>query len=242
MPQQQTLNGELIEDKDLIKSISYDQDEIIKWIMTLYCPDGFELDPTYSTGNFYDKIPQPKYRFDINPQASGVKQADCTNLPLDNNSIKSIMFDPPFIAGNSRTGIISMRFGSYKNIQTELWDMYHKAIKEFYRILKESGILVVKCQDVIDSSKQYFSHVEIINYAINLGFYPKDLFILLAENRIIGSTHHNQQHARKFHSYFMVFIKQKIPVKYTVSDFNPLNEESLIAVSEKTAITNNNLK
>src|SRR3990167_9141643 len=47
MPQQQTLNGELIEDKDLIKSISYDQDEIIKWIMTLYCPDGFELDTTF---------------------------------------------------------------------------------------------------------------------------------------------------------------------------------------------------
>lgn len=127
------------------------------------------------------------------------------------------MFDPPFIASipkDKPTGIINQRFGYYRNIQHELWSMYSQALEEFYRILKPDGVLVFKCQDTIDASKQYFSHVEIINYAIYLGFYPKDLFILLAKHRIIGKTHHKQQHARKFHSYFLVFIKQKNPVKY----------------------------
>ena len=41
--------------------------------------------------------------------------------------------------------------------------------------------------------------------------YNKDLFILLAKNRIVGHNHNNQKHARKFHSYFLVLIKQKHP-------------------------------
>jgi len=128
------------------------------------------------------------------------------------------MFDPPFIAAipkNQPMGIISQRFGYYRNIQHELWDMYHKALTEFYRILKANGVLIFKCQDTIDSCKQYFSHVEIINYAIKLGFYPKDLFVLLAKNRLVSPSQRKQQHARKFHSYFLVFLKQESKVKYS---------------------------
>lgn len=215
--EQQTLTGKQEEKKEIIKTISYDQNEIMQSIIDLYCPNGFELDPTYSIGNFYKKIPQPRYKYDINPQVEGVEKADCTNLPLENNSVKSIMFDPPFIASipkKEATGIMNQRFGYYRNIQNEMWGMYHKALKEFYRILKFKGVLVFKCQDTIDSCKQYLSHVEIINYAVSLGFYPKDMFVLLAKQRVIGKHHHKQQHARKFHSYFLVFKKEKNPVKY----------------------------
>jgi SAM-dependent methyltransferase len=222
--EQQTLSGASIKKKKLIKSISYDQDEILSWIIELYCPDGFDLDPTYGKGNFYKNIPEPRLKFDVNPgNIPGVKQADCTKLPLEDKSLNSIMFDPPFIAAipkEKATGIISTRFGYYRNVQTELWGMYHKALKEFYRILKPNGVLVFKCQDTIDAGKQYLSPVEIINCAINLGFYPKDLFILLARNRIIGKTHHKQQHARKFHSYFIVFINEKSKVRYTLRGGN----------------------
>ena len=203
---------------NIIKTVSYDQEEIIKNIIKLFCPEGIELDPTFSKGNFYKNIPQPKYCYDLEPQTANTIKADCRNLPHESNSVKSLMFDPPFVAaqptGNPE-GIITKRFGFYKNIQTEMWNLYHDSLKEFYRILKPNGILVFKCQDTIDSSKQYFSHVEIINYACSLGFYPKDLFILIAKNRIIGATHHVQQHARKYHSYFIVFIKQDSPVEYT---------------------------
>ncbi len=203
---------------EIIKTISYDQEEIIKSIMKLYCPQGFDLDPTYSKGNFYKNILQPKFKYDLNPQSHDVKQANCIDLPFGNYSLNSIMFDPPFIAGiqnKSNTGIIINRFGSFKNISKELWQMYHKALDEFKRILKINGILVFKCQDSVDSGKQCLSHVEIINYALKIGFYPKDLFVLLAKNRLIGKHHHKQQHARKFHSYFIVFINQKCPIEYS---------------------------
>jgi len=211
-------DSKTVQKEEIIKTISYDQEEIIKWIMKLYCPDGFDLDPTYSKGNFYKNIEKPKLKFDIIPQSEEVKKADCTNLPIESGSLNSIMFDPPFVAGiqkKSNNGIIINRFGSFKNVSKELWEMYRKALKEFTRILKPNGILVFKCQDSVDSGKQCLSHVEIINYALKIGFYPKDLFVLLAKNRLIGKHHHKQQHARKFHSYFIVFIKQKCPVKYS---------------------------
>ena len=202
---------------EIIKTISYDQEEIIKNIIKLYCPDGIDLDPTYSKGVFYKNIKEPKLKFDLYPQIEGVVEADCGELPLESNTINTIMFDPPFVAGiqkKSDTGIIINRFGSYKNVSIVLWGMYHRALKEFYRLLKPKGILIFKCQDSVDSGKQCLSHVEVINYAMSLGFYPKDMFVLLAKNRLIGKHHSKQQHARKFHSYFLVFIKQRNPVNY----------------------------
>lgn len=204
---------------EIIKSISYSQEEILNWILQLYCPDGFDLDPTYSKGVFYKNVPGPRLKFDLNPQIPGVRQADCTNLPLETRSLKSIVFDPPFVGGSrkdGKPGIIKTRFGYYPNIQTALWGMYHKALREFHRILKLDGILVFKCQDTIESSKQYLSHVEIINVAVRLGFYPKDLFVLLAKHRLMSPNMRKQQHARKFHSYFLVFIKQESSVRYSL--------------------------
>jgi hypothetical protein len=61
----------------------------------------------------------------------------------------------------------------------------------------------------VSSGKQYLSHVEIINMAREIGFYAKDLFILEAKNRLIDPRIKKQQHARKFHSYFLVFEKKK---------------------------------
>ena len=131
------------------------------------------------------------------------------NIPLKNNSIGSIMFDPPFIAGlrkEGKEGIIRKRFTSFKNIPT-LLEYYNQTLAECYRVLKSKGVLIFKCQDVVDSGKNYFSHAYVMNYAESKGFYVKDLFVLLAKNRIVGVSWKNQQHARKFHSYFWVFKK-----------------------------------
>lgn len=59
------------------------------------------------------------------------------------------------------------------------------------------------------------SHVFIINQAIEVGYYCKDMFILLAKNRIIANWQvKNQKNARKYHSYFLVFEKNNKKIKY----------------------------
>lgn len=208
----------------MVKSVSYSQEEIIKWILNLYTEDNrIDLDATYSLGNFYKKtgIIEPDYKFDIDPKYEDVILGDCRNLPLKDESIGCQMFDPPFLAttGNSlkssdSNNIITKRFGYYSN-EKELHQMYIDSMKESYRILKEGGILIFKCQDKVSSGKQYLSHVFIINEAIKIGFYPEDIFILLAKNRIVADWQlKNQKHSRKFHSYFIVFRKTSKNVKY----------------------------
>lgn len=208
----------------MIKSTSYDQSEIIQNILTLHSPDGkIDLDPTYSKGNFYNNtgIDKPKYIFDINPQSDEVKYGDSRNLPLGNGSIDCEMFDPPFLATTGKSlndscdnNIIAKRFGVYPS-EKELHQFYVDSMKEAYRILKQNGILIFKCQDKVSSGKQYMSHVFIMNEAVKIGFYPKDLFILLAKNRVVADWQvKNQKNARKFHSYFWVFQKTNKNIEY----------------------------
>lgn len=195
----------------MIKTISYDQEEIIQNIIDLHCKDGIQLDPTYSKGVFYKNIKSPELKFDLIPQVKDCVQSNANNLPLKNNSVKSMMFDPPFIVGfkenSNPTGIMGERFHGFKNIK-ELWKWYDECILEFSRILDKKGILIFKCQDTVSSGKQWLSHVHIINEAEKNGFYTKDLFVLLAKSRIKGHNHNKQKHARKFHSYFIVFEKK----------------------------------
>lgn len=192
--------------------------------MKLHVPNKkIDCDCTYSKGNFYKNtgINIPKYRFDIQPYDETVEYGDSRNLPLMDKSINCMMFDPPFLAttGKSLTesennNIINKRFGVYPS-ETELHQFYIDSMREAYRVLSDKGILIFKCQDKISSSKQYMSHCFIYNEAIKIGFYPKDLFVLLAKNRLVADWQvKNQKNARKFHSYFWVFEKSDRKIKY----------------------------
>jgi ParB family chromosome partitioning protein len=197
----------------MIKTTNYNQHEIIKDIISLHL-DGrdIELDPTYSKGNFYKVtgINQPKYKSDLYPQDEQTIKSNANQLPFENGSIKSIMFDPPFLAGYTKekpTGLIGERFHGFRYMR-DVWAWYDECLVEHHRILSTKGTLIFKCQDTVSSGKQHFSHVYVMNKASELGFYVNDLFILLAKNRIVGHNHSNQKHARKFHSYFLVLQKQ----------------------------------
>lgn len=195
----------------VISTISYDQIEIIENIINLHCPSGIEVDPTYSKGNFYknDRIAQPRLKFDLYPQTDDTIGSNANNLPLEDSSINCLMFDPPFVVGHTKakpTGIIGERFFGFPYIK-DLWKWYGECLVEFSRIIKKGGVLIFKCQDTVSSGKQWFSHNFIMQEAEKVGFYNKDLFILLAKSRMIGHNHKNQKHARKFHSYFLVMTK-----------------------------------
>lgn len=208
---------------DVVKNLSHDQGEIIRNILRLHVPgERIDCDPTFSIGAFYKGtgVEPPALRFDIEPQAEGVIKADARHLPLENESISCMIFDPPFLAtkGKSLTegkgNIINRRFGVFPD-EDKLHRFYRDALKEAHRILKPDGILIFKCADKVSSGAQYFSHVFIMNEAVKAGFYPLDLFILLAKNRLVADWQaRNQKTARKFNSFFWVFKKCDKRVEY----------------------------
>lgn len=205
-----------------VRSVNYSNYETIKDIMSLYNIEQFDLDCTYSKGVFWKKLPQPKIKSDLYPIDSSVICANTEDLPFEDNSMKSIMYDPPFvIAGKTYkenvegSSIIAKRFEGYETFD-DLKKNYYRSLKELYRICDNDGLVVFKCQDTVSGGKNHFTHAMIINMALELGFYPRDLFILVNNVRLnsFGEKWKRQQHARKYHCYFIVLEKTKCRVNY----------------------------
>lgn len=194
----------------MLETVYTDQSELLQTIIQLYCPSGFDLDSTYSTGGFYRDtgVTIPELRFDIAPRSSFVEQADCRELPLPSRSVRTAIFDPPFIHAAGKNSIMGKRFGSYPS-QKLLMEMYYDALVEHRRVLIKKGILVFKCQDIIQSGKQEWNHVKIHAMADRLGFNVLDNLILVMKNKITGHNWKRQVHAHKTHCYFMVLRKGK---------------------------------
>lgn len=217
---------------ETIKSVSTNQHEILWNIMQMHNNgEGFECDPTYSIGNFYGRhsfidgygekveinIPQPKYKFDVFPQTDDtVKIEPLKPLPLEDNSVGSVVCDLPFVIscgpsmgnGNKKSNVISNRFSSFYP-SSELYRTYFFWIKEISRVLKDNGICVFKNQPTISGGINHQIDAFSMIAAQECGMEIEDLWVLVAKNRIISGKVKQQQHARKYHSYFHVFRKTK---------------------------------
>ena len=99
--------------------------------------------------------------------------------------------------------------GSDKKYHDAILDLYFTASTEAWRVLREGGIYIVKCQDQVCANIQRFTHVDIINHLVEKGFVAEDMFVVVRKSRPGVSRLLRQAHARKNHSYFLVFLKPK---------------------------------
>ena len=211
------------------ETIFQNEQECLKAIIKLHCPEGIELDPMYFKGNFYKEVSKPKYIFDINPQNLECEKADARELPLEDNSVKTIILDPPFLFEIRKR--INKNYGAnthgiLKGF-TELESLYKGILKEAYRVLKIKGFLIFKCQDFTDS-KTTMTHCFVWKWALEQGFYPKDLAILhLPKNKVYNSNL-KQRHFRKTHSYFWIFQKLNSEVRNSSQAYRRLGILAII--------------
>jgi len=195
-------------------SIFENEFELIKTLLDIHNEGrDIDLDPCYSVGNFYktNLYKQPEFRFDLKPQSEEVEKADVKNIPLMSESINCIIFDPPFMFGThgqTKNNLMNKRFTMFDKFE-ELEEMYKGALKEFYRLLIKKGIVLFKCQDYTDS-KTTMTHCLVWKWAIEQGFYVKDLAILINKKRIYNPNL-KQRHLRKTHTYY--FVLQKLNQK-----------------------------
>ena len=162
---------------------------------------------------------------------------DSRNLPFEDSSLDCLVFDPPYMEGLFRPSVDHLAGAGthaafrhhYSNGQaTEqgenqpkwhdaVLDLYLKTGIEAYRVVKVKGFFIVKCQDEVSANKQRLTHVEIISAYESLGFYTKDLFVVMRLNKPGVSRLKSQNHARKNHSYFLIFQKMKTHISSIVS-------------------------
>ncbi len=198
--------------------------DIFPQVLALHVADGMRIaDVTYGKGVFWKKVDTTLYDFHPSDISDGI---DCRNLPYETGSFDCVVFDPPYMEGFFRNGgTTKAGAGTHRTFRNHYSNghespttgggKWHAAVVELYdaggreahRILKERGVLVVKCQDEVSANRQNLTHVEIINAYADLGFFCKDLFVVVRPNRPGMSRVLKQVHARKNHSYFLVFVK-----------------------------------
>jgi hypothetical protein len=203
--------------------------DVFPEILKLHVPEGsIVADVTWGKGVFWRNVADDRYKVLATDISMGV---DCRKLPYEGESIDCVVLDPPYMEGFYRKeGSLKAGSGTHsafsdaysngdevngdtENVGTKKWhaavtDMYFKAGNEAYRVLRKNGIFIVKCQDEVSAGKQWLTHVEIINEYEKQGYYSKDLFIVMRTNRPSVSRLKKQVHARKNHSYFLVFTKK----------------------------------
>ena len=204
----------------MIKSYGFDQQEIINNILQLHNKgQRIHLDPCFNLGGFYRKgiIDSPEIKSDINPLSPGVLKLDVRKLPYQISSIKSVIFDPPFlVSGRGSTYKMCEKYGSFTSVE-ELKQFYSDSLTELQRVLKHGGLLIFKCQDFVSARQQHLILPYVCNKARELNFALRDLFILLSSSRLI-TTPKKQQHARKYHCYFLVLKNNKRKVSRRVKN------------------------
>ncbi len=201
---------------EVIKSIQNSDRDVLMAIKELYWIEKFDLDPCYSVWKFYEDIERPRIKMDKTPKEYNDKlfneqiiQNDIMDwIPLDDNSIWSIVFDPPFMFWKhwkTDENIMAKRFSMFDK-WNDLENMYKKSLSEFYRILKKWGIVAFKCQDYTDS-KTTLTHCYVHNRALEQWFKIEDLFIMIFKWWRIRNSNLIQRHSRKYHSYWLILRK-----------------------------------
>ena len=196
---------------------------------------------TYGRGVFWKKVDTTKYDCHFSDlKTDGLPEfvqggVDARRLPYRGLFMDAVVFDPPYMhtpGGTAHNG--HQNFEQYyannveinKEVARQIWnetngsppkyheavtDLYFRAAREAWRVLKHGGIYVVKCQDEVCANQNRFTHVEIMNELESYGFLSKDIFVVMRTNRPgVSRLKNSQAHARKNHSYFLVFQKPKL--------------------------------
>lgn len=150
-------NNETLNNSNIIKNISFDNTEILHNIGILYNngSDLFDCDITASCLGFYGKgkgkynIPEPKILMDVCPTREDIIQIDkWGKLPLDNESIHSLVIDLPFVVSpagapskiekKEGASLIAQRFSAYYPVDN-LYLSYYHWLSEAARVLDVGG-------------------------------------------------------------------------------------------------------
>jgi hypothetical protein len=192
-------------------------DRLFPYILSLYVSRGSTVaDVTYGKGVFWRRVPKDAYKLLATDLQTGV---NARHLPYERGSVDCLVFDPPYMHTPGGTAHVNHQNyeGYYKNNDASSDKKYHEAVldlyfaqaREAYRVLRPNGIYIVKCADEVCANRQRLTHVEIINELATYGFIIEDLFVLVQNGKPGMSRVLRQAHARKNHSYFLVFHKPK---------------------------------
>ena len=179
---------------------------------------GLELDPMFNKGSMYGDgqlTPFPPFKFDIKPLHEVVGYASADALPIADGTIGSMVLDPPWLIHSGKS--LSKHANVYGHWQRkeELINFCKCIIDEAYRVLKENGLMVFKCQDFIHNRRKFFMSLLVMNYSLKAGFNLIDQFIYVPGSRMRSQAEGMKSYSsHSVYTYFLVFRKKKSRTDY----------------------------
>ncbi len=206
-------------------------------ILGLYVPPPARvLDMTYGNGVFWKSVEGavlPKddmmtddapynetyyiYDNDIDPER-GTFSYDLRDLPPDwTEYFDAVILDPPYLQiGGIQTLKDSIDRG-YKNRESDrksksgkigaVERLYGGGIIQAHKVLKRSGILIIKCMDQVRGGQQQWLTQDLMDLCRIFGFRNEDKFVYVNKNKPT-MRHDTQKHARHNESYWLVARKR----------------------------------
>jgi hypothetical protein len=198
--------------------------DVFPLVLDLHVPPGSRVaDVTWGKGAFWRKVAPDAYQVLASDLRTGV---DCRDLPYGDGELDCVVLDPPYmeglfrrerahLAGAGTHAPFRAHYSAGSPTDPDRGPRYHDAVLDLYlragaeanRVLRNHGVFIVKCQDEVSANRQRLTHVELINAYTATGFYCKYLFVVVRPNRPGVTRLLRQEHARKNHSYFLVFVK-----------------------------------
>ena len=179
--------------------------DVIDAIFAVHFPGPVEIaDLTWGKGAFW-RAPlseQVLYQLDKNPRY-GAGYADCRAVPLPDDIVDVVVFDPPHQHGQSKTTTLKHQadYGRAAN-QAEIHALIRETVPEIRRLARLGA--VIKLTDMVEAGRVMPTHILVAAGCADVLGWPEDLAIL--DSGVVRPTRHVRiLHLRHAHSYFLVY-------------------------------------
>lgn len=171
------------------------------------------LDATVNVGRFWRGSSRQIIGLDVNSRFRPTVVGDNLAMPFRSESFDVIVYDPPHIPnqGRDRQKDFNSRFGlvlkSSKENGYNFSHLFSPFVREAHRVLSPEGVLFCKITDYVHNHRYQWAHIDLVQAAAAAGFVPCDCIVKVRKGPIIDPKWRIAHHARRHHSYWLVFRK-----------------------------------
>ena len=219
----------------MIESVINGRDPLVlKTMLKFYLrPEGPILDVTTNEKRMWKGIDTKDVIFsDLQKFPDISFRGSFLNIPIKNNSVSAIVFDPPHLpeaAGSEKSlAPFVQRYGLNKTTKGDnVFEIFKPFLAEATRILKQEGLIFVKLSDFVHNHKYQWALVAFVNAVNEInGLTPTDLIIKCdpSAGNLKSGMWVNSHHVRKAHCWWIVVRKGKCETALKQSLPVPKNE------------------
>lgn len=173
------------------------------------------LDATVNSARFWRGSRRKVIGLDIDPRHRPRVVGDNAAMPFAERSFDVVVYDPPHVPnqGQDRSKDFTTRFGlggrSAKEHGYNFAHTYPAFLVEAWRVLRKDGVLLCKLADYVHNHQYQWAHVDFIQAARSVKFFPCDCIIKVRKGPIVDPRWKVAHHSRRQHCYWLIFRKSR---------------------------------